>query len=78
MKKFIIAFLVLCMACTCAMADAGVHTYNMAAAEFPTNWSPFQNQTQTDSDLMQWLQSGLYVFDFNEDYDGYVVVPLAV
>lgn len=33
------------------------YTYRYALADFPTNWSLHDNQTQTDSELMQiWRQ----------------------
>ena len=52
------------------------YTYRYALADFPTNWSLHDNQTQTDSELMQYLEAGFYSFDFNEDMDGYQMVPL--
>lgn len=52
------------------------YTYRYALADFPTNWSLHDNQTQTDSELMQYLEAGFYSFDFNEDRDGYQMVPL--
>ena len=82
MRKLLALVLAICMAAgiTAAFAEetAPTYTYRTAAAEFPTNWSPFQNQTATDSALMDWLQSGFYEFDFNEDKDGYVLKPLVV
>ena len=32
------------------------YTYRYALADFPTNWSLHDNQTQTDSELMQYLR----------------------
>ncbi|MBR2660192.1 MAG: hypothetical protein IKE15_02185 [Clostridia bacterium] len=82
MKKLLALVLALCMAAGIAAAfaeeTAPTYTYRTAAAEFPTNWSPFQNQTAIDSNLMDWLQSAFYEFDFNEDKDGYVLKPLVV
>ena len=82
MRKLLALVLALCMAAgiTAAFAEesAPTYTYRTAVAEFPTNWSPFQNQTNTDSSLLDWLQSGFYEFDFNEDKDGYVLKPLVV
>lgn len=37
------------------------YTYRYALADFPTNWSLHDNQTHTDSELMQypgWLSDG--------------------
>ena len=36
-----------------------------------------RQQTNTDSTYTNYMGNGLYDFDFNEDMDGYVVVPLA-
>ncbi len=54
------------------------YTYNVGIADFPTNWSAHQNQTATDSDLMEWIQSAFFYFDYNEAKDGYVIKPLVV
>ena len=80
MKKLLAVLLALCMvmsAAAFAEEAAPTYTYRIAVAEFPTNWSPFQNQTATDSNLMDWLMSGFYTFDFNEAKDGYQMIPLA-
>ncbi len=54
------------------------YTYNYALAEFPTTWSPHTNQTSIDSEIMDYIVSGLYTFDYkDEKHDGYKVVPLA-
>lgn len=52
------------------------YTYRYALADFPTNWSLHDNQTQTDSELMQYLEAGFYAFDYNDTQDGYQMVPL--
>ena len=54
------------------------YTYNYALAEFPTTWSPHTNQTSIDSEIMDYIVSGLYAFDYkDEKHDGYKLVPLA-
>ena len=83
MKKALAFLLMLCMLFTSvAMAETEAtepsYTYNSAVSEFPTNWSPHSNQTATDSDILDYIRNGFYTFDFNEDLDGYVVVPDAV
>jgi hypothetical protein len=42
------------------------YTYRYALADFPTNWSLHDNQTHTDSELMQYLEAGFYSFDYND------------
>ena len=75
-RKILALFMILALFAAAALADGeGVYTYNSAQTEFPTNWSPHQNQTQIDSDLMVQLGNGFYDFDYNEDEDGYKVIP---
>ena len=76
MKRVFAVLLTLCLLAACGLAEDS-YTYNAAQSEFPTNWSPHQNQTQTDSALMEYLQSGFYHFDYNEEMDGYRIAPLA-
>ena len=78
MKKILSFALALCMLLTCtafAETEAATYTWNSAWSEFPTVWSPFQMQTDTDSSLTDLLSDGFYAFDFNENYDGYVIEP---
>ena len=77
MKKILALVMALCMLCGVAVAEEAeaTYTYNTYMSEFPTVWSPFQMQTATDSELSDYLTDGFYGFDFNETYDGYVMVP---
>ena len=76
MKRALVVFLLFCFAMTAVLAEES-YTYNRAQSEFPTNWSPHRNQTSTDSSLMDFLQNGLYHFDYNETMDGYRMAPHA-
>ncbi len=51
------------------------YTYNAAIAEFPTVWSAHTYQTATDSVITDYITDGFYKFDYNENQDGYKVVP---
>ena len=53
---------------------AGTYTYNYAMAEFPTNWNYHTYQTATDAEILDYISSGFYVFDYNETKDGYAMV----
>lgn len=53
------------------------YTYNTATIAFPTNWSPALQQTNEDSTLLQYLEAPLYAFDYNDDMDGYKLIPCA-
>ncbi len=77
MKKILALVMALCMllACTAVAEEEPTYTYNTYMSEFPTVWSPFQMQTATDSELSNYLTDGFYTFEFNDTYDGYVIVP---
>lgn len=79
MKKTLATLLALCMLLggMSAFAEeaAPTYTYNLALADFPTNWNPHQSQTNTDSEILDWVSSALYTFDYNEDMDGYIMRP---
>lgn len=51
------------------------YTYDYAMAEFPTNWSPFRNETATDSEILDYIVASFYTFDYNDTMDGYQFVP---
>ena len=53
---------------------ADTYTYNYAMAEFPTNWNTHTYQTATDAEILDYITSGFYVFDYNETKDGYAMV----
>ncbi len=53
------------------------YTYNTSSEAFPTNWSPALQQTNEDQLLLQYLEAPLYAFDYNDDMDGYKLVPCA-
>lgn len=57
-------------------AAADSYTLNLALADFPTNWSPHQQQTDTDaSSMLYYMEAPLYTFDFNDTMDGYAMIP---
>ncbi len=58
-----------------AEETAPTYTYNLAMVDFPTNWNPHQSQTANDSEILDWISSAIYTFDYNEDMDGYVLRP---
>ena len=49
-------------------------TYNYALAEFPTNWNYHTYQTNIDAEILDYISSSFYVFDYNETKDGYAMV----
>ena len=59
---------------TTTPAVAGTYTYNYALAEFPTNWNYHTYQTNIDAEILDYISSSFYVFDYNETKDGYAMV----
>ena len=51
------------------------YTYNSSLSTFPTNWNPHTNQTETDSEILDYIGAPFFVFDYNEAEDGYALVP---
>ena len=80
MKKILALVMALCMLLGCtAMAEteaADTYTYNTYLTAFPTNWNPHQYQTATDGEILDWIASSLFTFDYNETYDSYAQAPV--
>ena len=76
MKKILSFVLMLCMLISCvAVADeAPTYTYDVALSEFPTNWNYHTYQTNIDAEILDYISSSFYVFDYNETKDGYAMV----
>lgn len=77
---FLTPVMVLCCLTGCkrpAVSQGGdaTYTYNYALSEFPTNWSAVSYQTATDSEILDYISDGFYVFDYNETGDDYALVP---
>lgn len=51
------------------------YTYNTSASVFPTLWNPHTYQTATDAVPLDYTSVGFYTFDYNENLDGYKIVP---
>ena len=58
-----------------AVASDATYTYNTALAEFPTNWNYHTYQTAIDAEILDYITSGFYIFDYNETKDGYAMIP---
>lgn len=55
--------------------EKDTYTYNTSLPEFPVNWSPFQYRTAIDDEILKYITEAFYVFDYNENLDGYRLVP---
>ncbi len=51
------------------------YTYNLATSAFPTNWNVHDYETANDADILDYIVDGFYSFDYNENLDGYKLVP---
>ena len=85
MKKVLAFALSLCLLLSgVALAETGSetessYTYNYSLPTFPTNWNPHQYKTASDNDdMLRWLSDGFFEFDYNENEDGYTMVPSMV
>ena len=57
------------------VADGATYTYNYALVDFPTNWNMHTYQTESDTDILNYITEGCYEFDYNDTMDGYKMVP---
>lgn len=57
--------------------DEKVYTWNdyTSGINSTMNWDPLSWETNEDSSILDYLSSGFYGFAFNENKDGYSVVP---
>ena len=51
------------------------YTYNTYLTTFPTVWNNHTYQTATDGEIIGYTEPGFYTFDYNENKDGYKIVP---
>ena len=61
--------------CNAILTDPNGYTYNTYMSTFPTKWNPHTYETATDSEIIGYTELGFYTFDYNENKDGFVVVP---
>lgn len=54
---------------------AKTYTYRAATVSITTNWNTHTYQSNDAKDVLGYTEDGLYTFDYNEDKDGYVIIP---
>lgn len=83
-KKLVASTIMLCSsalllgACGCnSKKDTGEkkYTYRTAVSGNPNTWNPHEWETSDDSIIMSFTTAGLYEFVFNENRNGYEIVP---
>ncbi len=65
----------ICDECNEVLLDPTGYTYNTYMSTFPTKWNPHTYETATDSEIIGYTELGFYTFDYNENKDGFVIVP---
>ena len=53
----------------------GIYTYRSAANSLPTSWNSHTYQSNDATTVIGYTTDSLYVFDYNENKDGYKIVP---
>ena len=61
--------------CNTVVRRAGNFTYNTYMTTFPTHWNPHTYESATEGELLGYTTVGFYTFDYNENKDGFVIVP---
>lgn len=58
--------------------ENATYTYNVATDVFPNNWNPHVYETNNALEyVLQYIEVGLYGFDYNADKTGYELIPKA-
>lgn len=65
----------ICDECFEVLTNPNGYTYNTYMSVFPTKWNPHTYETATDGEIIGYTELGFYTFDYNENKDGFVVVP---
>nr|MBR4280215.1 hypothetical protein [Clostridia bacterium] len=78
MKKLLALVMALCMLfalCSTAMADAqeGVYTYNDYLTTAPSNWNELTYQDNNDTEIMSYIGSSFFTYDFKFDEYGEIL-----
>ncbi len=55
--------------------DPMTYTYNTYLVDFPSTWNNHRYETATDGEFLGYTEPGFFRFDYNENEDGYVIVP---
>ncbi len=78
MKKILALVMALCMLCSVALAEApaaqeGVYTYNTYLTLSPSNWNELTYQDDNDTEIMNYIGSSFFSYDFKFDEYGEIV-----
>ncbi len=56
-------------------SEPKTYTYNTYLSVFPDVWNNHTYQTATDGEILGYTEPGFFTFDYNENKDGYKIVP---
>ena len=76
MKKLLALVMALCMLCGVAVAESaqeGVYTYNDYLTLSPSNWNELTYQDNNDTEIMSYIGSSFFTYDFKFDEYGEIV-----
>ena len=78
MKKLLALVMALCMLCGAAMAEGtsaqeGVYTYNDYLTLSPSNWNELTYQDNNDTEIMSYIGSSFFTYDFKFDEYGEII-----
>ncbi len=77
MKKILALVMALCMLCGIAFAEGtaqeGVYTYNDYLTLSPSNWNELTYQDNNDTEIMSYIGSSFFTYDFKFDEYGEIV-----
>ncbi len=78
MKKILALVMALCMLCSIALAEAnsaqeGVYTYNDYLTLSPSNWNELTYRDNNDTEIMSYIGSSFFTYDFKFDEYGEIV-----
>lgn len=69
------AVLVVAAACKPPVVEKEEYTYRTSTQELPTNWNIHSYKSNSATTVLDYTEDGFYTFDYNEDRDGYKLIP---
>ncbi len=55
--------------------DGKTYSYRMGPSDLPESWNYHTYQSDSSTYILDYTSDGLYTFEYNDDFSGYVIVP---
>lgn len=55
--------------------DGKTYSYRMGPSDLPESWNHHTYQSNSSTYILDYSTDGLYAFEYNDDFTGYVIVP---